>query len=147
MNMIEQLTGFAGKPREWFEEATPVQKYGAMGAIAVFLIALVVVILSVGGGEEEWQPAMLYTDLDYTEAAEITTRLSALGIKFQLTEDASAITVPKDQVRDLRLSLASEGYPKSGRMGYEIFDESQLAMTDFLQKINVLTLRKLRGNR
>lgn len=136
MNMIEQLTGFTGRPREWFEEATTVQKYGAMGAMAVFLLALVVGIFSLGGGEEEWEPAMLYTDLDYTEAAEITTRLSALGIKFQLTEDASAITVPKDQVRDLRLSLASEGYPKSGRMGYEIFDESQLAMTDFLQKIN-----------
>ena len=84
MNMIEQLTGFTGRPREWFEEATTVQKYGAMGAMAVFLLALVVGIFSLGGGEEEWEPAMLYTDLDYTEAAEITTRLSALGIKFQL---------------------------------------------------------------
>ena len=65
MNMIEQLTGFAGKPREWFEEATSVQKYGAMGAIAVFLIALVVIILSVGGGEEEWQePNILVSETD-----------------------------------------------------------------------------------
>ena len=37
---------------------------------------------------------------------------------------------------ELRVQLAGEGYPKSGRIGYEIFDEAQLAMTDFLQKVN-----------
>jgi len=34
------------------------------------------------------------------------------------------------------MKLASEGLPNSGRVGYEIFDKTNLGMTDFVQKIN-----------
>jgi len=51
--------------------------------------------------------------------------------------------VPKEDVRNLRLQLAGEGFPKSGRIGYEIFDEAKLSMTDFLQKVNLV--RALQG--
>ena len=137
MNLPEQLTGVADRPREWWASAPQPQKLGVMGGGAVLLIAIVVGVLSMGGGEDDWEPAILYAGLDYPEAAEITTRLAALGIPHRLTEDASAIVVPDDKVRNLRLTLAGEGYPKSGRMGYEIFDKNQMAMTDFLQQVNL----------
>jgi flagellar M-ring protein FliF len=109
---------------------------GAAGGAVAVVIAIVVGIMSMSGGDEDWNAAILYTDLDYWETAEITNRLTALGIPYKLTQDATAITVPDNQVRDLRLTLAGDGYPKSGTIGYEIFDEAQLAMTDFLQNVN-----------
>ena len=136
MNLPDQLTGIADRPKVWWTDAPQAQKLGAMGGAGVVFLLLALLLFSLGGDDQDWDPALLYTNLDYTEAAEISTRLAALGIPFQLTEDASAMTVPKDQVRNLRLTLAADGFPKSGRMGYELFDESQLAMTDFLQKVN-----------
>ena len=136
MNIPDQITGITDRPKEWWTEAPQGQKMGAAGGAVAIVIAIVVGIMSMTGGEEDWSPAILYTDLDYWEAAEITNRLAALGIPYKLTQDATAITVPDDQVRDLRLTLAGDGYPKSGTIGYEIFDEAQLAMTDFLQQVN-----------
>ena len=144
-----------------------VPRSGQNIAIVALMTQMNQLVDQMSGEEEDWNPAILYTDLDYWEAAEITNRLTALGIPYKLTQDATAITVPDDQVRDLRLSLAGDGFPKSGTIGYEyrkaaalaagfreargdvivtmdgdlqddpdeIFDEAQLAMTDFLQEI------------
>lgn len=139
MNLPESLSlsTVLEKPRAWWEQAPQPQRLGAAGVAVVLLISLAFGISSLTKGEEEWEPAILYAELDYAEAAQITNRLSALGIHYKLTEDASTIVVPKDDVRNLRLQLAGEGFPKSGRMGYEIFDEAKLSMTDFLQKVNL----------
>ena len=136
MNLPEGLTDIADRPRAMWGEASQIQRYGAMGGAVVLIIALVFVLMQLTGGEEEWDPAILYADLDYQEAGEVSNRLTEIGIDFRMTADASTIMVPEDKVRDLRLQLAGEGYPKSGRMGYEIFEEAKLAMTDFLQKVN-----------
>jgi flagellar M-ring protein FliF len=39
-------------------------------------------------------------------------------------------------VYDLRLSLASEGLPQGGGVGFEIFDRKNFGMTEFVQKLN-----------
>lgn len=143
MNLPDQITGVTDRPREWWTEAPQPQKFGAIGGAAVFVIAIVFGLFSLSGGDDDWSGAILYADLDYGEAAEITARLAALAVPHRITEDASAILVPDDRVRNLRLTLAAEGFPRSGRMGYEIFDDTQLAMTDFLQDIN--KVRALQG--
>ncbi len=143
MNLPEQLTGMTERPQAWWATAPQPQKYGAMGGAAALVLALVVGLMSMGGSEEDWDPAILYVGLEYEDAAEITTRLSATGVKYKLSEDATTITVPKDQVSNTRLTLAGEGFPKSGRIGYEIFDENQIAMTEFLQSVNLV--RALQG--
>ena len=136
MNIASQVTDITDRSRSFWEEAPPVQRYGIMGGGAVLLVLLVVVISNLTSSEADWEGAILYADLEYQEAAEVSRRLSELQIRHKLTTDASAILVPEDQARELRLQLAGEGFPRSGRMGYEIFDEAQLAMTDFLQKVN-----------
>ena len=138
MNLPDQITGVTDRPMQWWSEAPQPQKFGAMGGGAVLVIALVVALFSMGGDGDDWDPAILYAGLEYQEAAEITTRLASLGIPHKLTDDASTIVVPDDQVSNMRLTLAGEGFPKSGRLGYRIFDESQLAMTDFLQSVSLV---------
>ena len=89
MNVPDQITGIVDRPREWWTEAPQAQKMGAAGGAAAVVIALIVALMTMSGEEEDWNPAILYTDLDYWEAAEITNRLAALGIPYKLTQDAT----------------------------------------------------------
>ncbi len=137
MNLPDQLADITDRLQTWWDSAPQTQRYGAIGGAAALILVLIFALSSMGGEEEEWDSAILYTNLDFQEAGEITNRLADLGVRYRLSSDGSAILVPKDEERDLRLKLAGEGFPKSGRMGYEIFEEAQLAMTDFLQRVNL----------
>ena len=47
------------------------------------------------------------------------------------------VQVPSDVVYKTRLEMASEGLPSGGSVGYSIFDQNNLGMTDFLQNLNL----------
>ena len=113
------------------------ERYIAIG-ISVLLLLFIGFVASSGvsDGDGEWEGRILYANLEFDEAAEISNRLRIMEVPHRLTPDATTILVPEDQYMDLRITLAGEGFPKSGRIGYEIFDEAQLAMTDFLQQVN-----------
>ena len=44
--------------------------------------------------------------------------------------------MPKQKVYELRLALAGEGLPQTSLIGYEIFDRTNLGISDFVQKVN-----------
>lgn len=139
MNLPTQVSDISDRSRSWFEEAPPTQRYGVMGVGALLVILVIFAASSsVGDGDGEWEGRILYANLEFEEAAEISNRLRIMEVKHRLTPDATTILVPEDQYMDLRIQMAGEGFPKSGRIGYEIFDEAQLAMTDFLQHVNLL---------
>jgi flagellar M-ring protein FliF len=86
----------------------------------------------------------LFTDLSYEDSAAIVKELERQGISYELRNDGNIVMVPKDRVARLRMSLAGEGLPKGGGVGYEIFDKSDaLGTTSFVQNIN--NLRALEG--
>ncbi len=90
------------------------------------------------------QMTPLFTDLSYEDSAAIVKELERQGINFELRNDGNIVMVPKDRVARLRMSLAGEGLPKGGGIGYEIFDKSDaLGTTSFVQNIN--NLRALEG--
>ena len=87
---------------------------------------------------------LLYSGLDPADSGQIVQRMEAQGVPFELRGDGSQIYVPQDQVARLRLSLASEGIPAGGSIGYEIFDRADaLGTTNFVQQIN--QIRALEG--
>ena len=136
MNLPTQVAGIAERSQEWWAGAPPMQKYGALGGGIVGIALIIFMFFTMSGGEDQWEGRILYSDLEFGESADISNRLRTLEVPHRLTADATAILVPEDRYMELRVQLAGEGYPKSGRIGYEIFDEAQLAMTDFLQKVN-----------
>ncbi|MEE3257762.1 MAG: flagellar basal-body MS-ring/collar protein FliF [Candidatus Latescibacterota bacterium] len=139
MNLPTQISDITDRSRSWWDEAPPTQRYGVMGFGALLVIVVIFAAIS-GIGDEEgaWEGRILYANLEFEEAAEISNRLRIMEVPHRLTPDATTILVPEDQYMDLRITLAGEGFPKSGRIGYEIFDDAQLAMTDFLQQVNFL---------
>jgi flagellar M-ring protein FliF len=90
------------------------------------------------------QMTPLFTDLSYEDSAAIVKELERQGVNYELRNDGGIVMVPKDRVARLRMSLAGEGLPKGGGIGYEIFDKSDaLGTTSFVQNIN--NLRALEG--
>ncbi len=54
---------------------------------------------------------------------------------FKLGGDGSVVLVPEENRLMLRNALAAEGFQKTGFIGYEVFDEVPLGMTEFLQEV------------
>lgn len=97
---------------------------------------------------------LLYGRLSPEDAAQVTARLRETGVPYRLEAEGRNVLVPADRVYDLRLSLAGEGVPQGGVVGFEIFDRSGFGMTDFAQKVNYAralegeltrTIRRLEG--
>ncbi|UOO37332.1 flagellar M-ring protein FliF [Oscillospiraceae bacterium CM] len=65
---------------------------------------------------------VLYSGLDAGEAGTIKTLLDNKGVKSKV-QGTSTILVPDDQADELRIELASEGYPSTG-LNYDIFSNS-----------------------
>jgi len=78
----------------------------------------------------------LFTNLTAEDAGEIVKKLKDAKTPYQITADGKGILVPSDKVYELRLSLAAEGLPQGGGVGFEIFDRKSFGMTEFVQKLN-----------
>jgi flagellar M-ring protein FliF len=72
--------------------------------------------------------SVLYSDLNSTDAGAVVGRLKEMKIGYRLEGNTISVS-PPSQVHELRLSLASEGLPKTGSVGYELFDGTSFATT------------------
>jgi flagellar M-ring protein FliF len=88
--------------------------------------------------------SLLYGDLDLKDSAQVVQKLEALNVPYQLRADGGQILVPSDQVARLRMSMAEQGLPRGGSVGYELFDKSDsFGTSSFAQNVN--QLRALEG--
>jgi len=78
----------------------------------------------------------VFGNLGESDAAAIVEYLQKEKIPYRLEHGGRAIMVPAERVYDVRLALASAGLPQGGGVGFEIFDQQKLGMTDFLQRLN-----------
>ena len=88
--------------------------------------------------------APLYSGLSLEDSSSIVTELQTLNIPYELRGEGDTILIPRDQITTMRMTLAGEGLPTRGQVGYEIFDQqSTLGATSFVQNIN--NVRALEG--
>tara|TARA_E500000318_G_scaffold72998_3_gene67629 strand:+ start:3549 stop:5240 length:1692 start_codon:yes stop_codon:yes gene_type:complete len=88
--------------------------------------------------------SLLYGDLDPADSGAIVKELEARNIQYELKAGGQQVFVPGDEVLKLRVTLAEQGVPGGGTMGYEIFDKSDgLGTTNFVQNVNLV--RALEG--
>lgn len=84
-------------------------------------------------GRPELKP--LYSNLSAEDAGMIVERLKADKIPYQVAS-GNTILVPADRVFETTMTMASRGLPQGGGVGFEIFDNPRLGMTEFEQNVN-----------
>ncbi|MCO6432424.1 MAG: flagellar M-ring protein FliF [Deltaproteobacteria bacterium] len=81
--------------------------------------------------------AVLYSDLKPADAGAVIEALKTQKVKYEVRGAGDTIAVsPPELVHELRIALASEGVPKGGVVGLEIFDNLNLGATNFVEKRN-----------
>jgi len=103
---------------------------GGVVLTCVLAFALLIIVAN----RTDYRP--LFTNLTSEDAGEIVKKLKEAKTPYQITPDGKGVLVPADKVHELRLSLATEGLPQGGGVGFEIFDRKNFGMTEFVQKLN-----------
>ncbi len=106
---------------------------------AILFVGLIV--LAVLFGQPNYAP--LFSNLSSDDAGAIVAELKDQKIPYKITGNGTTIMVPSKNVYDLRLQMATQGLPKGGGVGFEIFDKTNLGVTDFTQRVNYV--RALEG--
>jgi len=108
------------------------QKISILLAAAGVIVALVT--FSQWNRERDFRP--LYTGLAPEDAAAVMAKVREGGSEFRLSDNGSSISVPSAKVAEMRLQLAAAGVPKSGRIGFELFDKTNFGTSDFAEQVN-----------
>ena len=80
--------------------------------------------------------SVLFANLRPMDAASIVAELDKKKIPYHLTDGGKTILVAADKVDATRLSILSEDLPLKGAVGFELFNKSDIGLTEFAQKIN-----------
>ena len=124
-NPFEQIKTF-------FTRYSLQQKLALAGSAALVLILLWVLVYFVNRVEYQ----TLYADLDPQEAQGIIQKLQELKVPYELEPDGRTVKVTADKIAEVRIQLASQGLPESGRIGFEIFDRTNFGLTNFQEQVN-----------
>lgn len=84
--------------------------------------------------ESDFRP--LYTGLSPEDAGAVVQKLRESGAEYRLSENGSIVLAPSARLAELRIDLASAGLPKSGRIGFELFDKPNFGATEFAEQVN-----------
>lgn len=125
--MKEKLLVFKTKTMETWSSFSGKTKGLLIGTFVLTLVLLIAFVYL--SSKPNLSP--LYSGLSQAEAGEIKTAIEERGILVEVSADGKTISVPKEEVANLKVALAAEGIPKSGNVNYSIFSENMgLGMTD-----------------
>lgn len=126
--MNERLTKWLEK---WRELPSSRKSIIAVMAAAILLASFFLIWETT---REEYSP--LFTGLDPKTASAVVENLKQSGIRHRLEAEGTTIMVPKKQVYDIRIQLAGEGLLTNTGLGFELFDQSKLGVTEFERRLD-----------
>lgn len=103
-------------------------------AIAILLSGAVLYALLHWRKEADFKT--LYTGLAPEDSAAVVQKLKESSTEYRLSEAGDIISVPSAKLAETRLELAAAGLPRTGRIGFEIFDKTNLGATEFVEHVN-----------
>jgi len=116
-------------------------RLAAMATVAVLMLGFFAFLIT---RAQTPNLAPLYSGLSLEDSSAIVTELQTLNVPYELRGEGDTILIPRDQITTTRMTLAGDGLPTRGQVGYEIFDQqSTLGATSFVQNIN--NVRALEG--
>ncbi len=118
--------------KDWLNSYTLSQKVAIIGSAASVIVLLWTLVYFVNRVDYQ----VLYSELDPSDAQAVVQRLQGMSVEYRLSDDGATVRVPRDKMSEIRIQLASEGLPESGRIGFEIFDRTNFGLTNFQEQVN-----------
>jgi flagellar M-ring protein FliF len=102
--------------------------------------AALIVGLALALGYWAYRPdyQVLFSDVAARDAAAMTAELDKVKTPYTLADGGSTVLVPRDLVYKTRLALMNKDVPLHGAVGFEVFNNADFGMTEFVQKVNYL---------
>jgi flagellar M-ring protein FliF len=118
--------------RKLFQSLTLRQK------ISIALVALVAgsLLYGVSHWRKEADFKALYTGLSPEDAGAVVQKLKEMGVEYRVSDSGSSVLASSARVAELRLEMARAGLPQTGRIGFELFDQTNLGITEFAEQVN-----------
>ena len=104
-----------------------------IGAVALAVAAGIYAIVH-HERESDFKP--LFTGLSSEDAGAMIQKLKEAGADYRISDSGDAVLAPSARLAEMRLMLAAAGLPKTGRIGFELFDKANLGATEFTEHIN-----------
>ncbi len=125
-----------------YDKLSKQQKMIIAGAIVGIVAFLIFLVVYTEKNKQNDGYAVLFESLSSSDAAKVIEQLEKENIPYKIGEN-NTIKVPKDVVYKERIAIAAQGIPKSGGVGFELFDKQEFGATKFDQ--NVKYQRALEG--
>ena len=123
------------------------QWQGASASARWGLVLGVMLVLAVTAALAAWafraDDGVLFSRLEAADAATLTRELERMKVPYRLEDEGSTILVDGAKVHQTRLRLMGRDLPLHGAVGFELFNDADLGMTEFAQRVNYL--RALQG--
>lgn len=111
---------------------TPQQKLAAAAALAFAFALLVGVWL----WSQKTDYAVLFSNVEEKDGGAIVTALQQQNIPYKVESGGATIMVPAERANELRLTLAAQGLPRGGSVGFELMENQKLGLSQFHEQVN-----------
>ena len=104
------------------------------------IIVAIAAIIALLTGAWLWSQSpdyrVLYSNVSDQDGGAVISALQQMNIPYKFNEGGGAILIPGDKVHEVRLSLASQGLPKSALAGFELMENQKFGSSQFLEQVN-----------
>jgi flagellar M-ring protein FliF len=119
------------------ENVSPVRAPRRQLLILAAVFAGVVALLALGYYlflSTAW--VVLFQGMRPADAAAVVAELDKRGAVYRLRDDGTTILVPENDADAARVAIAGSDAAARGQIGFELFNKSDMGLTNFAQKIN-----------
>lgn len=108
-----------------------------IGAVVLIAFFVFLIVFTTNGKERNDNYAVLFEGMNPSDNALILQHLQQNQIPYKIPNE-DTILIPRDKVYEQRIALASQGIPKTSKVGFEIFDNKDFGVTDEEHKVKFL---------
>ena len=127
-----QMTSLVADLKTRLNQFDPAQRKWLGIAAALVIVSLAAILWY--AGRTDWKT--LYAGLDPEDSRAMASQLTTAGIPFEVSPDGTALSVSSEQMDKARLVTTAKGGPRSGRMGFDLFDKPNWIGSEFDEKVN-----------
>ena len=106
-------------------------------ATIVIVIGFFTFLLMFSNKQVQSSYGVLFEGMNESDSALVVQYLKDNQIPYKISRN-DAIEIPIERVAEERIALAAQGIPKTSKVGFEVFDTSNIAETDFTQQVKFL---------